>query len=67
MDKYRDSRGRLAQWKTVRFIIFVQGDRGLNLAEDFTFLTRSFRFEFSHKCLTAISTIGRVTSSLTQP
>ena len=28
----RHSRGRLAQWKTVRFVIFSSSDRGSNLA-----------------------------------
>ena len=42
MNKTLFSRGRLAQWKTVRFVIFVQGDCGSNLAEDFSFQTRSF-------------------------
>ena len=31
-------RGRLAQWKTVRFVIsYRQGDRRSNLAEEFSF------------------------------
>ena len=48
------SRGRLAQWKTVRFVKFVRGDRGSIPAEDYVSdaIFSSKEKNASHKCLT---------------
>ena len=60
----KSSRGRLAQWKTIRFVIFrprgprFESRRGLLFRRDLFFIENA-----SHICLTENPTIGRVTST----